>query len=109
MRACVIVNNTESLIPCALAGLGLVQVPRLSIEAQLGSGELLEVLPGFRPEPLAVSIADTERRLLSARIRVVVDWCINCWLSDCRKRSLAEATESYGAVMTCTVTCRARS
>lgn len=74
MRSCVAVHSTESLVPCALAGLGLVQVPRLAIEAHLRDGDLVEVLPQHNPAPLAVSIVYTERRLLSARIRVVVDW-----------------------------------
>jgi LysR family transcriptional regulator for bpeEF and oprC len=74
MQSRVTVSNTESYIACALAGLGLIQTPRIAVAAHLASGALREVLPSFSPAPLPVSVIYLQRKLVSARVRVFVDW-----------------------------------
>jgi LysR family transcriptional regulator for bpeEF and oprC len=74
MQSRVTVSNTESYVTCALAGLGLIQTPRTAVAAHLASGALREVLPSFRPAPLPVSVIYFQRKLVSARVRVFVDW-----------------------------------
>ena len=73
MKGRVTVNNTESYVAAAVAGLGLIQVPLVSLD-ELETGRLVEVLPRFRAAPLPVSILYPHRRQLSRRVRVFIDW-----------------------------------
>ncbi|WP_034292122.1 LysR family transcriptional regulator [Herbaspirillum sp. RV1423] len=68
------VASSEAYMACCLAGLGLVQAPRLGIESLLEQGVLEELLPEFKPPPLPVSIVYSHNRHLSPRVRVFVDW-----------------------------------
>ncbi|HEU4843528.1 MAG TPA: LysR substrate-binding domain-containing protein, partial [Burkholderiaceae bacterium] len=74
MRSVVSVSSTEAYTASCLAGLGLIQAPRLGLEEMLASGELIEVLPAWRAAPLPVSIVYAHNRHLSGRVRVFVDW-----------------------------------
>ncbi len=47
---------------------------RYSLEAELESGHLVEVMPRFRARPMPVSILYPHRRHLSRRVRVFMDW-----------------------------------
>ena len=55
-------------------GLGLIQVPRYRVEAELASGALVEILSDFPPSPLPVYILYSHTRQLSPRLRVFIDW-----------------------------------
>lgn len=68
------VNNVQTYHGAGLAGLGLIQAGRPSLTACLISGELVEVLPDLRPEPLPVSIVVAHRQNLSRRVRIFVEW-----------------------------------
>jgi DNA-binding transcriptional LysR family regulator len=70
------VTGTEAYTAAALAGLGLVQVPRYRIAPQLASGELVEVLPDLPPPTIPVSVLYPHARQLSARVRVFADWLV---------------------------------
>jgi len=74
VRSRVSVGSSEAYLGACLAGIGLAQIPRPGIEHLLASGELVEVLPGWRPAPLPVSIIYSHNRHLSPRVRVFVDW-----------------------------------
>lgn len=74
MRGLVSVSGTEAYVASCRAGLGLIQVPRYGIGPLLASGELVEVLPRWRPQALPVSVVYSHNRHLSARVRVFVDW-----------------------------------
>jgi LysR family transcriptional regulator for bpeEF and oprC len=74
MRSMVSVSSTEAYTAACLAGLGLIQAPRLGLEALLASGELVEVLPAWRAQALPVSIVYAHNRHLSSRVRAFVDW-----------------------------------
>ena len=74
MRSVVSVSSTEAYLASCLAGLGLIQAPRMGAEEWLASGELVEVLPAWRAAPLPVSIVYAHNRHLSGRVRVFVDW-----------------------------------
>ncbi len=74
MRSLVSVSGTEAYVASCRAGLGLVQVPRYGIAALLASGELVEVLPKWRPQALPVSVVYSHNKHLSPRVRVFVDW-----------------------------------
>jgi DNA-binding transcriptional LysR family regulator len=70
----VTVNNAEAYVAAAVAGLGLIQTPALSLENELKAKALVEVLPRYRAAPMPVSILFPHRRNLSRRVRVFIDW-----------------------------------
>jgi DNA-binding transcriptional LysR family regulator len=74
MRARITVNSTDSYQAACLAGLGIIQVPRLGIAPRLAAGELVEVLPEFTCEPMPVSILHAHGRAVPRHVRIVMDW-----------------------------------
>ncbi|MEW6761439.1 MAG: LysR family transcriptional regulator [Pseudomonadota bacterium] len=72
--ASVSVTGADMYTASAIAGLGLVQVPRYRIESELASGALEAVLPELPPPELPVSVLYPQSRQLSPRVRVFVDW-----------------------------------
>jgi len=74
MRSQVAANNAETYIACALAGLGLIQIPAYDVREHLASGELVEVLPDARAEPLPVQLVYPHRRNLSRRMQAFAGW-----------------------------------
>ncbi len=71
MKSVVSVSSTAAYQECCRAGLGLIQVPRMGVADLLATGELVEVLPEWRPQPLPVSIVYSHNRHLSARVRAI--------------------------------------
>ncbi|CAB3751962.1 LysR family transcriptional regulator [Paraburkholderia humisilvae] len=74
MRSAVSVNSAHAYLGCCLAGLGLIQSPRASLEPLLASGELVEVLQTWKAPPLPASIVFPQGRHLAPRVRIVIDW-----------------------------------
>lgn len=70
----VTVNGAEAYIACALAGLGLIQIPAYDVRDHLARGELVEVLTDHRPAPLPMTLLYPHRRHLSRRLNVFMDW-----------------------------------
>lgn len=68
------VTDAEHYRICAMQGCGLIQSPRYHVEAELGTGRLVELLQGWRSPELPVSALYPQHRQLSARVRVFVDW-----------------------------------
>ena len=73
-RGAVGVNNVESYIACALAGLGLIQIPQYDVVQHLQAGELVQVLPAHCAPPMPVHMLYPHRTHLSRRVRVFIDW-----------------------------------
>jgi DNA-binding transcriptional LysR family regulator len=74
MRARVTVNSTDSYQAACLAGLGIIQVPRLGIAPHLAAGALVEILPEFTCEPMPVSILHAHGRAVPRHVRIVMEW-----------------------------------
>lgn len=74
MRSQVTANNAETYIACALAGLGLIQIPLFDVREHLAAGELIEVMPDARAEPLPVHLVYAHRRNLSRRTQAFAAW-----------------------------------
>jgi len=74
VRGLIAVNNADAYVAACLAGLGLIQTPRSSLEPDLESGRLVEVLPRYRARPMPVTILYPHRRHLSRRVKVFMDW-----------------------------------
>jgi len=74
LDAIVSVTGTDLYTGGALAGLGLVQVPRYRVQNELASGALAVVLPQFPPPPMPVTVLYPQSRQLSSRVRVFAQW-----------------------------------
>nr|WP_315233957.1 LysR family transcriptional regulator [uncultured Albidiferax sp.] len=68
------VTGADVYTASAIAGLGLVQVPRYRVQSQLDDGSLRVVLPELPPPTLPVSVLYPQSRQLSARVRLFADW-----------------------------------
>lgn len=70
----VTVNNSDAYRQAALAGLGIIQVPRRGVQRWLDSGDLVEILPDHLPTPLPVFLLYANRRHLPVRVRRFMTW-----------------------------------
>jgi len=68
------VSDAECYTSAALAGCGLIQVPRFRLEEHLKAGRLVQVLPEWACPDLPVSALYPSHRQLSPRVRVFIDW-----------------------------------
>lgn len=74
VRSRVAVSNAETYIACALAGMGLIQVPLFDVREHLQAGELVEVMPQARPPAMPVNLVHPLRRHPSQRLQVFLSW-----------------------------------
>jgi DNA-binding transcriptional LysR family regulator len=71
------VDGANTYQAAALQGLGLIQVPRYSVEQNLMDGTLVECLPDTPPSSTPVYVLYPRNRQLSLRVRVFIDWVAN--------------------------------
>jgi len=74
MAGAVTVNNAEAYTAACLAGLGIIQVPAIGVQDLITQGRLLQVLPEHVARPMPLTLLYANRRNLSKRVRVVMDW-----------------------------------
>ncbi|MBO9717803.1 MAG: LysR family transcriptional regulator [Pseudoxanthomonas sp.] len=74
MAGAITVDGGEAYVGAALAGLGLIQVPRLGVRAALEEGRLVEVLADLPAAPMPVTLLYPQQRHLPRRVREVMDW-----------------------------------
>jgi DNA-binding transcriptional LysR family regulator len=74
LASIVSVTGADLYTAAALAGLGLVQVPRYRVLGELSAGTLETVLADCPPPPLPVSVLYPQNRQLSSRVRVFAQW-----------------------------------
>ncbi|HTF96709.1 MAG TPA: LysR family transcriptional regulator [Cellvibrio sp.] len=74
MNGSVTVNNSDAYSAACMAGFGIAQIPRVGAQDYLMQGQLIEILPDFRAEPMPVSLLYANRRNLSRRVQVFMDW-----------------------------------
>jgi DNA-binding transcriptional LysR family regulator len=70
----ILVRGAEIYTAAAVAGLGLIQIPRYRVERELRAGELVPVLIENPPPRMPVSVLYPQRRHLPARVRAFADW-----------------------------------
>ncbi|ANG94651.1 LysR family transcriptional regulator [Enterobacteriaceae bacterium 155047] len=68
------VNSTETYQAACLAGLGIIQVPRVGVREALRAKKLIEILPQYRAEAMPVSLIYPHRRNLSRRVHLFMEW-----------------------------------
>ncbi|MFY4259581.1 LysR family transcriptional regulator [Achromobacter sp. KK8] len=81
LKARISVSGADMYTGAALSGLGLVQVPRYRIAAEITQGRLHVVLPQHPPPLMPVSVLYPQHRQLSARVRVFTQWLTQCFNS----------------------------
>lgn len=74
MRSLITVNGTDAYRAACLAGLGIVQSPRLGSRSALASGDLVEILPEFPCEPMPVSLVQSHASRARRPVRAVTNW-----------------------------------
>lgn len=74
MQGAVTVNNAEAYVAACMAGLGIIQVPCVGVQELLRQGLLVELLPQQVAPPMPLTLVYANRRNLSQRVRVVMDW-----------------------------------
>jgi len=74
LQSKVAVNCVESYIACCCAGLGLIQIPKYDAKQLVETGQLVEVLVNYAPAPMAIAAVYPDRRYVSRRVRVFIDW-----------------------------------
>ncbi|MEM8935333.1 MAG: LysR family transcriptional regulator [Pseudomonadota bacterium] len=67
-------NNGEVLRDAALRGLGVTELPTFIVGADLQSGRLVSLLPGYEPAPLEICLLYPPNRRLSSRIKLFVEF-----------------------------------
>lgn len=75
----VAVFGAEIYAASAIAGIGIIQVPRYRVAQQLSEDLLREILPQSPPPPMPVSVLYPHNRHMSPRVRVFVDWVSGCF------------------------------
>jgi LysR family transcriptional regulator, regulator for bpeEF and oprC len=71
-RAQLRVDDGEGLVEALKLGIGLCQLPDMMVQAELQRGELVELLPSCRPEPMPIHVLYPSGRLLPQRVRVAL-------------------------------------
>ncbi len=70
----ILVDNSDILLSCGLAGLGIIQATFDALAPHLSSGALEEVLTQYPSVSKPVSVMYPDRRYLSPKVRVFIDW-----------------------------------
>ncbi|MFC5705404.1 LysR family transcriptional regulator [Aeromonas eucrenophila] len=70
----ILVDNSDILLSCGLAGLGIIQATFDALAPHLSSGALEEVLTQYPSVSKPVSVMFPDRRYLSPKVRVFIDW-----------------------------------
>lgn len=69
-----LVNNSDVLLSCGLSGLGMLHALRAALEPHIQAGRLTEVLAEYSTVAKPVSVLYPDRRYLSPKVRVFIDW-----------------------------------
>lgn len=78
------VTGPESYLKGLQLGLGLAQVPRFHVEADLDAGRLVEILRETPPPSMPVSLVYPRSRQLSPRVRAFLDWAAQAFAARSR-------------------------
>jgi DNA-binding transcriptional LysR family regulator len=74
MRSAVTVNSSDAYQAACLAGLGIIQAPRVGVRRLVEAGTLVEILTDLPSEPMPVSLVHGHGRTVPRRVRVVMQW-----------------------------------
>ncbi len=74
MVSALAINSGSLLLAACRNGLGIMQVSVPASQRLIDSGELVEVLPEFRPPPIQASLLLPHRRHVAPRVEAVLNW-----------------------------------
>jgi DNA-binding transcriptional LysR family regulator len=74
MRSVITVNSTDSFHAACIAGLGIIQAPRLGVLPVIMAGDMVELLPQHTCAPMPVSLVHPHGRNVPRHVRVVMSW-----------------------------------
>ena len=74
MQGAITVNNADAYTAACLAGLGIIQAPIVGVHLLMKQGLLAEVFPQHVAPAMPLTLLYANRRNLSKRVRVVMDW-----------------------------------
>ncbi|MGH6929925.1 MAG: LysR substrate-binding domain-containing protein, partial [Dongiaceae bacterium] len=75
-------NHQEALLRAALDSAGIMLAPSWLIRDQVATGRLRVVLQEFEPEPTPIHILYPHARLLSAKVRALIDYLAGQWRKE---------------------------
>ena len=84
-------NSAEGYIACALAGMGLIQIPAYDVAHHIAAGELVEVMPGHRGASLPMHLLFPGAPRSPRRLTAFADW-----LEELLHRSLHRGAAGAG-------------
>ena len=70
------VNSARAAVELAVAGQGIAYAPRFALTAEIESGSLVQLLPGFSGESGPVNAVYLEGRTLPRKIRALIDFAV---------------------------------
>ncbi|WP_322997610.1 LysR substrate-binding domain-containing protein [Castellaniella sp.] len=76
MQAQVVTHNVETYIACALAGLGLIQVPAFDVQDKLDAATLVPVLQAWPAPSMPMHLMYAHKRQLSRRLQAFSQWLV---------------------------------
>jgi DNA-binding transcriptional LysR family regulator len=88
------VNGADTYRAAAVQGLGLIQVPRYSVEQDIADGALVECLPETPPSSTPVYVLYPRNRQLSLRVRVFIDWVVKEYACHLGPSAITGAADS---------------
>ncbi len=65
-------NSGEALLPTLIAGLGIARLPGFIVGPHIASGEVVEILPEWAPEPIGLHILTPPSTLRPARVEALI-------------------------------------
>lgn len=74
MRSVLTVNSADAYLAACVAGLGIIQTPRIGMRQSLAAGTLVEVLPEHTCAAMPVTIVHGPTRHVPERVRAVMNW-----------------------------------
>jgi LysR family transcriptional regulator for bpeEF and oprC len=74
LRGHIALDDENSYVAAAEAGLGIAQIPAFVLKEAMERGSLELLLGDWFPEPAPLNVVYAENRHLSSKIRVFVDW-----------------------------------
>jgi LysR family transcriptional regulator for bpeEF and oprC len=74
LRGHIALDDENSYVAAAEAGLGIAQIPAFVLKEAMERGSLELVLGDWFPEPVPLNVVYPENRHLSSKVRVFADW-----------------------------------
>ncbi len=74
MPSALTINNTDAYLAACLAGLGIAQIPRISVAEHIKQGALVPILANLTAAPMPVYLLYPSRRDIPKRLSLFMDW-----------------------------------